>query len=67
MKKPILLFALKCFVIIYLTAFTNIDDICIEPEAPSSGTVKTIPTQQDITPVTLKTKPVTENLFATQL
>jgi hypothetical protein len=33
MKKPILLFALKCFTIVYITAFTNIDKFSIAPSA----------------------------------
>jgi hypothetical protein len=33
MKKPILVFALKCFTIIYITAFTDIDKITIAPNA----------------------------------
>ena len=31
MKKPLLVFALKCFTIIYITAFTDIDKFTIAP------------------------------------
>lgn len=69
MKKPLLVFALKCFAIIYITAFTDIDKITIAPTTTNEvnndkadvnpTNTKFVSLQNDIPP--------TDNLYITHL
>ena len=69
MKKPILVFALKCFAIIYATAFTNIDKFTIAPTVNteiSSDKMETISSKAKF--VSLQNNiPVADNLYITHL
>ncbi len=69
MKKPILLFALKCFAIIYVTAFTNIDKFTIAPsvktEVNNDKAAAAIPKAKFVS--AQNNNPETDNLYITHL
>lgn len=68
MKKPILLFALKCFVIVYLTAFADVNSFTtVAPEQPANGTVKEDNAGSTITITTKNDDPDNDNRYLTQL
>jgi hypothetical protein len=69
MKKPILLFALKCFAIVYITAFTNIDKFSIAPSAKTeTNNDKAVTAAPKANFVSIQNDiPSTDNLYVTHL